>query len=260
MAGKLLQEGESSASSNASEGNHQPAISQGVVEQERQDEVKPLTAEGIHHGSSAESIFMTEVGSQKSGQKHLEHAETDCVPECISVNNNSDCWEKDEIDVKSEIFKLENKFRHHSNRLAEVPEESSDGNIKNGFRLEHEAGSSGFQRSSLYNKCSVKDPLELCVNPPALVDSNNNVKTPFCRELFPNASFSRHGNDIKLGFRDDDEKLLRCKKVCTKPKAFRSPQLIARRKIRKTLAYKYWKFAPKLKDCEHYRSGEVVNK
>ena len=49
LAGKLLQEGESSASSNASEGNHQPGFGQGVDERGRQDKVKPLAAEGIHH-------------------------------------------------------------------------------------------------------------------------------------------------------------------------------------------------------------------
>ncbi|KAL1308153.1 hypothetical protein HN51_050090 [Arachis hypogaea] len=260
VAGKLLLEGESSASSNASEGNHQPAISQGVVEKGSQDKVRPLKAEEIHRGSSVESIFISEAGTPKSGQKRLEHAETDCVLECISNNNNNnfDCWGKDETDVKSEIFKLESKFGHHSHRLSEVPEESSDGNVKNGFRVEHGANGSGLKKSYLDNKFSVKDQLELCVNSPALIDTKNNVNSPYCRKLFPNISFPRNGNDIKLGFRDDDEKLLRCKKVCTKPKAFRSPQLIARRKLRKMLAYKYWKAAPKLKDYEYSRSEEGV--
>ncbi|MED6167617.1 hypothetical protein PIB30_004428 [Stylosanthes scabra] len=258
VAGKLLLEGESSASSNASEGNPQPANSQGVVEQERQVEVKLLKGEEIHRGSSLESIFLSEANSPESGQKCLEHAETDCVPECISNNNNLDFWGKDETDVKSEIFKLENKFGQHSHGLSEVPEESSDGNVKNGFRLERGASSSGFKGSYLENKFSVKDQLERCVNSPALVDTKNNVNNTYCRKLFPHISFPRNGSDIKLGFRDDDEKLLRCKKVCTKPKAFRSPQLIARRKLRKILAYKYWKAAPKLKDCEYSRSEEGV--
>ncbi|KAJ1399326.1 Homeobox-like domain superfamily [Sesbania bispinosa] len=239
LAGKLLQESESSASSNASEGSHQPAFSQCVVEQGRQDEVKPLTAEGIRNGSCAECILMTEVASHNGSKKCLE---TECALECISANNNSDCWEKVKADVKSEIFKWENKFEHHSNRLVEVPEDE-------------EVGRSGFKGLSLDNKFSLKDPLELGLNSPAL---KSDVKSPFCRELFPNASFSGQGNDTKLGFIDDDENFLRCNKVGTKSKAFRPSQCIAHRIIRKRLISKSWKAAPKLKDCEHSRFDKGV--
>ncbi|KAK7276287.1 hypothetical protein RIF29_17425 [Crotalaria pallida] len=262
LAGKLLQESESSASSNAAEGNHLPAFSPNVVEKERQDEVKPLLDKGVHNGSCAESIFMTELVSQKSSHKPLEHAETDCVQECVSVNNNNSvCWEKVEADVKSKNLQCENELGHHFDRLLEIPEdfrESCDGNMKSGFRREQEASNSGLKGSSLDNKFSLKDPLELCISPPALIDSNSNVKSPFCGELFPNASFSRHGNDNKLGFRDDDENFLRCNRVCTKSKAFRPPQRIARRRIRQLLTSKCWKVAPKLKDCEHSRTDEGV--
>ncbi|CAJ1865185.1 unnamed protein product [Sphenostylis stenocarpa] len=233
LAGQLLQESESSASSNASEGNHQPTISQGVIEQDRQDEVKPLKTEEIHQGSCAESTVKTEVVSQNSSQKPLPHAKIDCTLGRVSVNNDSDCWEKVEAEVKSEIFKWDKKFGNYSNRVVETPEkfrESSDGNMKNGFKLEQEAGSSCFRGTNLADKCSLKGHLEI-------------------------ASFSKHGNGIKLGFRDDDENFLRCKKVCTKLKAFRSPRRIAHRRIRNLMSSKYWKTAPKLKDCELSRSG-----
>jgi hypothetical protein len=210
LAGELLKENESSASSNASE-------------------IKPLTEERFRNGS----------GEEKSSEKHLEIAETDCILERISANNN----------VKSEIFKLENKFGNHSdtNRFIEVPNNPED------------AGSS-FEQLSVDDKFSLKDPLKLGVNSPSLVDFNSNAKSPFCGELFPNASFSRHGKDIKLGFIDDDEKFLRCNKVCTKSKAFRPSRCIARKIIRKRLTSKHWKVAPKLKDYEHSRYGKVFNK
>ncbi|KAG4923395.1 hypothetical protein JHK87_048935 [Glycine soja] len=248
LAGQLLQESESSASSNASEGNHQPAFSQGVIEQDIQDEVKPLKMEEIHQGNCAESTFKTEVASQKSSQKPLSHTKTGHV----SVNNSSDCCEKAEADVKSEIFEWVNKFGNYSNRLVETREKfrvSTHGNIKNGFKWEQEAGSSCIRGSNLADKCSLEDHLELYVSP-ALIDSKSNIKSPFHRKSFPSASFSRYGNGIKLGFRDDDEKFLRCKRVCTKPKAFRSPRRIAHRRIRNLMSSKYWKTAPKLKDCE----------
>ncbi|RDY03071.1 Telomere repeat-binding protein 4, partial [Mucuna pruriens] len=236
LAGKLLQESESSASSNASEGDHQ---------QERRDRVKPSTEEGIHNGSCAESIVMTGVGSQKSGEKPLECVETDSVLERIAAKSNSDYWEKIKAGVKSEIFKWENKFGHHSNKLVEVPEDQEAGNLAYGVL-------------SMDNKVTLNDPLELCINSPALVNSNSDVKSTFRREPFPNASFSGHGNDIKLGFIDDDENFIRRNKVCTKSKAFRPQQCISHRIIRKRLTSKPWKVAPKLKDYEHSRSDEGV--
>ncbi|RZB72834.1 Telomere repeat-binding protein 3 isoform C [Glycine soja] len=228
LAGQLLQESEGSASSNASEGNHHPPFSQGVIEQDIQDGVKPLKKEEIHQGSCVESTFKTEVASQNSSQKPLSHTKTGHV----SVNNSSDCCEKVEADVKSEIFEWDNKFGNYSNRLVETREnfrKSSDGKIKNGFKREQEAGSSCIRGSNLADKCSLEGHLEF-------------------------ASFSRNGNGIKLGFRDDDENFLRCKKFCTKPKAFRSPRRIAHRRIRNLMSFKYWKTAPKLKDSELSRS------
>ena len=264
LAGKLLQESaSSSASSNASEGNHCPAIGQGVSEQERQDQVKPSATECILLGNCAESILMTEVASQNSSQKCLAQAEADAILECTSVSSKSDCWDRAEAEVKFEICKWENKFGHCSNILTEAPKgfrEPYDGNIKNEFNQQEKAGSPGIDGPVLANKCSLKDPEELCGRSHVLVDSKSNVKSPFCRESFPNASFSRHGNDNNLGFRDDDENFLRCSKVSTKSKAFRSPQRIAHRRIGKLLTSKYWKAAPKLKDCDLSRSGKVAFK
>lgn len=234
LAGQLLQESESSACSNASEGNHQPVFSERVIEQERQDEVKPLTDDQIHNRSCEDCILMTEAGSPKSTGKHREIVETDCVLKCVSANNNSDCWEKVNADVTSEIFKIENKF------VELVPNDQ-------------EAHSSGFKGLSLDNKFSLKDPLELGSNSPALVDVNSDVKSPFCGQLFPKVSFTRNGNDSRLGFRDDDENFIRCNKVCSKSKAFSHSQCIARQIIRKRLTSRPWKVAPKLKDCEHSR-------
>lgn len=237
----MLQESESSACSNASEGNHRPVFSEGVIEQERQDEIKPLKEERIHNGSCEDCILMSEAGLPKSTEKRLEIAETDCVLECVSANNNSDCWEKVTADVTSEIFKLENKF------CELVPNDQ-------------EAHSSGFKGLSLDNKFSLKDPLDLGVNSPARIDPNSEVKSPFCGELFPNVSFCRNGSDNRLGFRDDDENFIRCNKGCTKSKAFRLSHCIARQIIRKRLTSRPWKVAPKLNDCEHSRSGKVFNK
>ncbi|KAF7831065.1 telomere repeat-binding protein 3-like [Senna tora] len=258
LAGKLLQEGESSACSNASDGNHQSAFGQGVVEQESQGEAKPLLTEGVHHGSCAESTFVTEAISQNSSHKYVSQAETDGVLERTSVTNHVDCYGKTEPDIKPEICKWEDKVGHCSSRLAEAPqnfrESCNNGNIINLFKQEQEAGNSGIEGSSLAGKCSLKDPVELCVNSPAVINSDSKVKSPFCKGTFPNGSFSMYHSDSKLGFRDDDENFIRCNKISTKLKASRPPHQIAHRRIRKLLTSKYWKVAPKLKDCELSRS------
>ncbi|XP_057429523.1 telomere repeat-binding protein 3-like isoform X2 [Lotus japonicus] len=237
LAGKLLQESESSAASNASEGNLQPAV-------------KPLTMEGICQGNCAESVVKNEVASQNSSQKPLLHSKPDCLVGYVSVNNSSDCLEKVETGVKTEAFDRDKKYVHYSNRLVEIHEkfkDSCDGIIKNGFRQGKEAGSSDFQGSTLGDKYGLKDQLDLYATP-ALIDSKVNVKYP--RKSFPSASFSKLGNGSKLEFRDDDENLLRCKRLCTKSKAFRSPRRIAHRRIKNLLSSKYWKVAPKLKECD----------
>ncbi|KAK4277952.1 hypothetical protein QN277_015866 [Acacia crassicarpa] len=259
LAGKLLQESESSASSNASEGNHQPASGRGAVEQESQGEVKPLVAEGVHHGSCAESAFMTEVVSRNSNQKYLGKAETDAVPECTSVTNPADCCKKIDPNIKPEICKWEDQVEHYSNRLAEAPknfrESYNNSNTKNGFKREQEAGSSGIEGPSLADKCSLKDPLEFQVNSHAISNSASKTKYPCCSKgTFPNSSFSNYVKNSKVGFRDDDENFIRCNKISIKSKAFKPPHRIARRRIRKLVTSKYWKAAPKLKDCELSRS------
>jgi hypothetical protein len=86
IAGKLLEESESSASSNASEGNNQHSFREGIIVQDRQDEAKPSITEGIHHGSSGESIFTTEVASQNLDQKPLVHTEPDFSLESKLLN------------------------------------------------------------------------------------------------------------------------------------------------------------------------------
>lgn len=236
LAGQLLQESEGSACSNASERNHQPTI-------DRQDEVKPSIIEGRRRGSFAESIFTDKKApSQNSDQKPLLHTKTDSSLEHISVSNNSNNsnhLKKTEADVKSETFKWDSK-------------------IKNGFGRVHEAGVSDYHGSISADKCGLKDQLKLYMSP-SIIDSKTNVKYPLHRKPSPIASFSKHGNGIKLAYRDDDdENFLRCTKISTKSRAFRSPRRIAHQRIKNLLSSKYWKVAPKLKECDLSRSGKLA--
>lgn len=258
IAGKLLQESESSASSNASEGNDQPSTSKDVVKREQQDEDKPFMAGWTNQGSCGDSSLASELASQninlKCILKELSHAESDDVLERNSIINNSDCSQKVSGGVKSVICKSKTDFGNYSSKVeGDSPHfgESCDANVRNEIQRQQEV--EGLKTEGA-NTFSSKQPMESCLKSPAAIDSDSNVKLPLHQDPVPDACFSRHRNDIMLGSRDDDENLSMCFKPSTKIKASKPPPRIADRRIRKLLNSKYWKVAPKLKDCEFSRS------
>lgn len=267
LAGKLLQETESSsASSNASQGNNQSAFDQYVVKQGRQDEeipVKPVKEECFEPGSSEESASINELTSKCIDQKYIlkEFPSTDsnAVLEHTSSIAKSDCLDNIGGDVKSVICNS-SKAVYENN-----PNEVEGGfpligkpyftNVDNGIETQQGGGrleAGGLTMANTYNP---KDPNEF-VKFPAVVSSDSNVELPLTRNPVPNASFSGHRNDIKLGSRDDDENFSSCNKPSTKVKATRLLTRIGDRRIRKLLTSKYWKVAPKLRDCEASRNGK----
>ncbi|XP_024462999.2 telomere repeat-binding protein 3 isoform X3 [Populus trichocarpa] len=255
LAGKLLQESESSASSNASEANDQPIIGGGGVKCEQAEE-RPLKAECLDHGSCGESAFVTGFTSPNSDQKCLlnafPHAESCSILERSSMISNSNSSEKVGADLKTVICKSKSVCENFTGKVEGSFDSrvSCDGYVDNGFRRQQ--GGDGLDTGGLTaeNACSLKDPMEMCMKFPALIKPDNDVELPSRREPVPNASIPRRRNDTKLGVRDDDLNFSRCKKLLTKPKAFRPPQRIGDRRIRKLLTSKYWKVAPKLKECE----------
>ncbi|XP_059459128.1 telomere repeat-binding protein 4 [Corylus avellana] len=256
IAGKLLQESESSASSNASEGNDQPSTSKDV-KREQQDRDKPFMA-GWTQGSCGDSSLASELASQninlKCILKEFSHAESDDVLERNSIINNSDCSQKVSGDLKSVICKSKTDFGNYSSKAeGDYPHfgESCDANVKNEIQRQQEV--EGLKTEGV-NTFSSKEPMDSSLKSPAAIDSDSNVKLPLRQDPVPDACFSGHRNDIMLVSRDDDENLSRCFKPSTKIKASRPPPRIADRRIRKLLNSKYWKVAPKLKDCELSRS------
>ncbi|XP_050210159.1 telomere repeat-binding protein 4 [Mercurialis annua] len=253
IAGKLLQESEScSSSSNASGTNDQPAIGDSVIQQKHD---KLLKTECTDPGSCEESVCVPKFASANSVQKCLlkgsPHAENDSVVERSSVITHSGSSEKATDDVKSVICKsrtLDDNF------LCAVdggsPVSGRDDFVENGFNKQQDvAGLENGGLTILNTSCS-KDPMELCMKFPAVVNSDTNVRLPSCRDPVPNASILKLRNDIKLGIRDDDENFSRFNRPGNKPRAFRHPSRIGDRRIRKLLTSKYWKSAPKLKDYE----------
>ncbi|GMN41480.1 hypothetical protein TIFTF001_010703 [Ficus carica] len=256
LAGKLLQESESSssASSNASEGINHPAFGKDVIKQERPDGDKLLKEECFEQGSSEESAFVSEITSPDIDHKFIPKE----FPNAFlgHASNKCDFLDKVDGDVKSTIANTKPTFHNYPSKVeGSFPlEESCDVNVGSGIKGQQKGErleTSGF---TMANKCGSDDPMALQVEFPARINSDNDTKLPLHREPVPNASFSRHRNNIKLVGRDDDENFSRCNKPSTKVKANRPPARIGDRRIRKLLTSKYWKAAPKLKDCEVFKS------
>ncbi|PON60991.1 Octamer-binding transcription factor [Trema orientale] len=248
LAGKLLQESESSsASSNASEGNNQ-TFGDNVIKQEKQAEDKLLKEEFFEQGSSEESAFVSEITSQDIDEKFVLKKFSNAVDK---VNN----------DVKSVICNTKPAFQNYPAKVevgCPLIKEPCHANVENGIERQQKGEKLETGSLTKANTCNSEHPMQLQIEFPTAVNSDNNVKLSLLRETVPNASFSRHRNDIKLVGSDDDENFSRYNKSSTKVKAFRPPARIGDRRIRKLLTSKYWKVAPKLRDCEVFRSDGGV--
>ncbi|XP_065632648.1 telomere repeat-binding protein 3-like isoform X1 [Quercus suber] len=263
IAGKLLSESESSASSNASEGIDLLACGKDAVKQEREFEDKPFKAEWLYQRNCGDSSFAFEMASQnishKSTLKEFSHSESDDVLERTSFIKSFDCSQKTGGDAKSVIFKSKADSENYSSKVeGGSPQfgESCDANVNIEAERRLEVVGLKNEDANKPNICSSKVPTELFLESSAAINSDSNIKLPLRQDSVPNACSPRHRNDIKLGSRDNDENFSRCFKHSTKLKAFRPPTR-ADRRIRKLLTSKYWKVAPKLKDCELPRSAFV---
>ncbi|KAF9598665.1 hypothetical protein IFM89_029915 [Coptis chinensis] len=231
---KLLQERESTpASSNVSSGRVQPTIVKDTIKKELLDEEKPLKLEPCDQGSSDESVFASEFGLQGSNK--------DRVPD------NGICFE-DSVFVKSrkETGKVTSKTKRCSAGCAES--------------YKREVGAEAQKIGTLPNgnvpdTCSSEYPMDLDTKPPALVSSDSSVKVPLCTDPILHGPFPRYHDDVKLVSKDDDENSSGCTQPSTVTlKTFRAPPRIGDRRIRKLLASRYWKVAPKLKDGDLFNS------
>ncbi|KAF7120403.1 hypothetical protein RHSIM_Rhsim13G0081000 [Rhododendron simsii] len=85
--------------------------------------------------------------------------------------------------------------------------------------------------------------------PPALISQENSVKVPLGTG---HVSFPACRDVVNIAVRDDDENSSGCTQPSTTKTAFRPSPRIGDCRIRKILASKFWKAAPKLKDGEYF--------
>ncbi|XAR72006.1 hypothetical protein NMG60_11018492 [Bertholletia excelsa] len=248
VAGKLLQESESSASSNAAEGKDPSGTHSSGIKQEQEEGGKALRLECLDQGSCIESVLAPGLSDQKldvnSAARKFSSAVCDAVSEHTSTMSSFDTSKK-VSHVKLEISGKE---------IGGLPNsgESCDDYVDNRAKrlLLTERNCNHNVDHSVDTVTSSKDPMEICVNTHPLINSDSSVQMPAYRDGIPNSFFSKHGNKEKVVGRDDDENYAGCNRPSSKTRAFRQQARIRHRRVRKLRTSKYWKAAPKLRDCE----------
>ncbi|KAL4325794.1 hypothetical protein GQ457_11G009200 [Hibiscus cannabinus] len=263
LAGKLLEEkSESSAASNVFEGHGHVSIGKDVVKHEIEYDDKPLKTECVEHLSCKESVVASDWTTINiDNLKEFKHSENNAILECALTKMQSSYSEQTKSDLKFAICKDNVAYGSSPDDLEGCSpnfRELCDGICDNGVKREREAKGLKSGPFTVANNCPLKDPLHLSMPFLAPINTDKDVKLPSRNDSVPNASFSRHRNNIKLGSRDDDEKFSRFNKLSNRFKASRPPTRIEDQRIRKFLTSKYWKEAPKLRDFENFRAdGEI---
>ncbi|KAF8402931.1 hypothetical protein HHK36_011024 [Tetracentron sinense] len=264
VADKLLQEGKSSAPSNASAGKDPSATVKDSVKQEQHDEENLLKVEPSDQVSCEESVFVSEIFSQGHNQnytlKKFLHAQNDDGLGFSSEIATSEHSEKVGCAVKLTICKHKNLFGNFPSKVeggspnyGESCEDIVEDKIDRKLEAEPRKIES-LMNGTVADKCSSEDPMELDRKSLAFVSSDSSVEVPLSRDRIPFGSFPGHQDDVKVVSRDDDENSSGCTQPSTIIKAFRTRPRIGDRIIRKFLEPRYWKGAPKLKDDEEMKA------
>ncbi|CAL9220549.1 unnamed protein product [Arabidopsis halleri] len=210
LAGKILQESESSsASSNAFEGNNHDK----EIKQEQEDKCKPVKSESSDQGNSV-SKPSYEISADK------------CVVNSFSFPDSDGVLERTPMSDYKKIHGLM---------------DTGDVNVNTGFE-QGEATDCLGDGGLITETCNLEDATALGVQFPKSVCVGGDLKSPSSLDMTPNGSYARHGNHTNLGRRDDDENFYSYHKVSNKFKSYRSPTI---RRIRKSLSSKHWKQVPK---------------
>ncbi|KAJ7947632.1 Telomere repeat-binding protein [Quillaja saponaria] len=246
VAGKLLLEKESSvAYSNASTEKDKC----GFVKKEWEDANNPLKAQLSEEGSSG-GRYVFDLAShaydQNCNPKESPNPENDGHSGSASVLTTSSCSEKfvaeKMVNAKSnkEVGSFASKVG--CSGYAEFSGCKLDDEINKLKDEQKMFGKVPFVRGT--DRCSAEDPVN--AKPPAVVSSDDSAKFSLYVDHIPHSA-SPCQDDLKVVSRDDDENSSGCTHPRTKTKSFRPVTRIGDRRIRKILASKYWKVAPKLK-------------
>uniref|UniRef100_A0A2P2KXY6 Telomere repeat-binding protein 1-6-like ubiquitin-like domain-containing protein n=1 Tax=Rhizophora mucronata TaxID=61149 RepID=A0A2P2KXY6_RHIMU len=253
VAGNLLLERDGNPNSgDISTNKDQCAVAGDDVKKEWEDEGKLWKIEANDCENPARNFFVSELVSQVHAQISSPK-ENDKKLGLASPIRNSDCMERVNVE------KLVNSRRKDDMG-------TPNGNVKVAFSSYMECGDCKLKGQTmrlikdephrpakvLNNSesfmCSY-DPV-FCNKKPAPVSLHSSAKGPLHgNNIIPNTSCPVIQDNVNVVSRDDDDNSSGCTHTSTKKKFLRSAPRIGDRRIRKILASKYWKVAPKLKDA-----------
>lgn len=266
VAGKLLLDGESLPSANASSGKEQlPTVGNSVGKEEK-DENKSLEEKSCDRDCYERNFLFTEIVSEapnpNSCSNELACTQNDIISRPASGITSSDCSEK--IGSAEQLVNDDCKLSLGI-CIPSVDIESS------GFRLSVNSGSEDESRKDIkldsanIRNLSISNKVSICSSghpeasdrkSSALVCSVDSVKFPFCTDHAPCGSFPVNRENVKLVTRDDDDNSSECIEHSTKNKAFKP---LGDRRFRKFLAPKHCKITSNVKDDEGCNNAERSN-
>ncbi|XP_017218447.1 telomere repeat-binding protein 4 [Daucus carota subsp. sativus] len=262
VAGKLLRESESSASSNVAEGKVQLGMHKDGIKKEQVEETV-ARPECLDQESCIESVIVPKSAvlerSTKSTTKELPLVGNISVSEHISVVTNSNFLDKVGGDAKHK--KCTSKAAARS--FLSKSEESflgigklCDVNIgDNAQRMQEGVGKQN-GHFNMVNCGGLEDPQDYYVHSTHKpINFEGSIKFPLYRDNVPVASFHKHGNNVKIADKDDDENYFRSSYLNTRIKASRPQSRFGYRRMKKLMTSRNWRTAPKLIDYEFNSTG-----
>lgn len=265
VAGKLLLESESSTSSNVAEGKLGSPRDRSEKIQPKLDG-KALKSESFDHGSCAESSFIPKISADTDKRNLLSNfngtpqAENDQVVEQTTVHASSDSVEKNDRDIK--LGMCEDKSLDED-PICKIGSSNGIGKtlnckVESGSEVQAEDDKNQIGRLLTANTSTVNDPTSEYVNTNVSPNPESSVKFPLYRDSIPGALLKKCYNNVKLGIRDNDENSFRCNKSSTRSRPSRPQPRIARHRMRKMMASKYRKAAPKQMEYELYNTSKYI--
>ncbi|KAE8727997.1 Telomere repeat-binding protein 5 [Hibiscus syriacus] len=258
IAGKLLLDKEGiPASSNTSTVDDRSAVEKNTVKEERLDEAQSLKLEPCNQGGTNREFVVSQLVSQTNDLNYSSweppNLKNDTRFEFTSVVTTSGCSER------LNVLKLMNsKIKNEMESLPCKVETAfmcgtSDGRIKldsenKGLIREELNRTDKVSIRKTADMCPLEDPVVLDCKPPDLVSSDSSGKTHSYGLNNYLSSLPAKRDDVNVVSRDDNEKSSGCTYPGPIKKLFRPAPVIGDRRIKKTLASKYSKLAPRLKE------------
>ncbi|XP_038706755.1 telomere repeat-binding protein 5 isoform X2 [Tripterygium wilfordii] len=243
VAGKLLlKKGTTSTSSNTSTDKDQFEAVNDSVKGECPYDGKPFKEVTCDERSCDKSFFVSEILSLGHDHRCKEdlHMLNEVNSGVASLITSVDCSERLDVEKLGEC-RSNNSLGSIANKVDVGSDYGKPDKCKLDSATRQVVNGSGIDTCSLDYKMA-RDGKPLPAN------SDSSTKVPLCGNQIPQSSFpAASRDDVNLISKDDDEKPFGCTYSFTSKKFFRRTPHIGDQRIRKILATRHWKKAPKSK-------------